>query len=168
MPNTNQILFIVIIVIIFSISLIGIFYLMNKASNRRRELFDLEQRLQIQEQIHIEYLTKNHQQQSTMIYQPAMIKQGHSPIPSPIVIMTPTKKSESILEKVYGFRTVSSSLLPPPPICPPAPQRPSSIRPPSFLPMKEAKISSPPAYGDYRNSTPLLVVAQNDNLNIKQ
>lgn len=147
MPNTNQILFIVIIVIIFSLSLIGIFYMMNKASNRRRELFDLEQRLQLQEQMHIEYLANK--QQPTIVYQPAMIKQNHSSIPSPIVIMTPQKKTkrDSILEKVYGFRNVSNS---PPPFLP---IRPSATRPPSFLPMQEKR--SPPAYGDYGNSTPI-------------
>ncbi|GAA5808484.1 hypothetical protein MFLAVUS_001875 [Mucor flavus] len=148
MPNTNQVLFIVIIVIIFTLSLVSIFYLMNKASTRRRELFDLEQRLQLQEQIHLQYLTENNKE--TTKFYPAMIKQGHAPIPSPIVIMKPQKKSkrESILEKVYGFRNASSS---PPPF---VPMRPSNTRPPSFLPMQEKR--SPPAYGDYRNSAPII------------
>lgn len=162
MPNTNQILFIVIIVIIFSLSLIGVLYFMNKSSIRRGELFDLEQRLQMQEQIHIKYLLETKQEQQS--YQPAMVKQGLSTMPSPIVIMKPHKeqpkktKRESILNKVYGFRSNNNS---PPPIPnaisaqqPPF-IRPSSIRPPSFLPMQEKRLVSPPAYDDYRNSTPV-------------
>lgn len=146
MPNTNQVLFIVIIVIIFSLSLIGIFYMTNKASIRRRELFDLEQRLQLQEQMHIEYLATK--QQPTILYQPAMVKQNHSPIPSPVIMPLQKKtKRDSILEKVYGFRNVSNS----PPLF--LPVRPSAARPPSFLPMQEKR--SPPAYGDYGNSTPI-------------
>jgi hypothetical protein len=172
MPNTNQILFIVIIVIIFSLSLIGLFYLMNKASNRRRELYDLEQRLQVKEQLHIQYLAKQQQSATTVLYQPAMIKQGHAPIPSPIVMMTPKKqeidtnskktKRESLLNRVYGFRNVSTS---PPPFLAATPQRPSSIRPPSFLPMQEKqRCFSPPAYGDYRNSIPVkLEIDSTDN-----
>ena len=119
---------------------------MCKASARRRELFDLEQRLQLQEQIHIKYLT-DHIKETTRVYPSAMVKQGHAPIPSPIVIMKPQKKTkrESILEKVYGFRNTSNS---PPPF---VPIRPSNIRPPSFLPMQEKR--SPPPYGDYYNST---------------
>ncbi|KAG2213101.1 hypothetical protein INT47_011250 [Mucor saturninus] len=119
--------------------------MMNKANSRRRELFDLEQRLQLQEQMHIEYLATK--QPITVAYQPAMVKQNHSSIPSPIVMMTPQKKSkrDSILEKVYGFRNNS-----PPPFLP---IRPSATRPPSFLPMQEKR--SPPPYGDYGNSTPI-------------
>lgn len=161
MPNTNQILFIVIIVIIFALSIIGVFYYMSKANNRRRELLDLEQRLQMQEQIHVQYIldTKEPQQ----VYQSAMVKQGFSTVPSPIVIMKPYKekpkksKRESLLNKVYGFRNSTSP--PPPPIIPNQQIiRPSSIRSPSFLPMQEKRLAaSPPAYGDYRNSTPVVM-----------
>lgn len=152
MPNTNQVLFIAIVSIIFSLGLIGIYVLMNKASNRRRELFDLEQRLQAQErQLAL-------QKREIHMYQPAMIKQGHQIVqqtkPAPLVIMTPQKKlskRESLLEKIYGSRNISS-----PPFLPSAsPQRPSTMRPPSFLPMQENY--SPPAYGDYRTSTPVMM-----------
>ncbi|CAO0796341.1 unnamed protein product [Mucor circinelloides] len=152
MPNTNQILFIAIISIIFSLAIIGIYVLMNKASNRRRELFDLEQRLQEQER------QLSLQKKEIDMYQPAMIKQGHQIIQqtkaAPLVIMTPQKKlskRESLLEKIYGSRNISS-----PPFLPSSsPQRPSTIRPPSFLPMQENY--SPPAYDDYRTSTPIIL-----------
>ncbi|CEP09766.1 hypothetical protein [Parasitella parasitica] len=154
MPNTNQILFIAMISILFSLAIIGIYILMNKASNRRRELFDLEQRLQAQER-QLSLKTKE-----LDMYQPAMIKQGHQIIPqakpaAPYVIMTPQKKvskGESLLEKIYGSRNVSS---PPYLPSPTSPQRPSTMRPPSFLPMQENY--SPPAYGDYRTSTPIVI-----------
>lgn len=166
MPNANQIIFIIIITIIFLLSLIGLYYVLNKASNRRRELFDLEQRLQAQEQLSIQYLASAAVTQQ----QPAatMIKQSHV---APLVIMTPKKqelptnkqksKRESILNKVYGFRTGSTS----PPLYSSSPQRPSSIRPPSFLPMQEKHRSlSPPAYGDYRNSIPVKVKTTSDSM----
>ncbi|KAI8645382.1 hypothetical protein BD408DRAFT_411824 [Parasitella parasitica] len=154
MPNTNQILFIAMISILFSLAIIGIYILMNKASNRRRELFDLEQRLQAQER---QLSLKN---KEIDMYQPAMIKQGLQIIPQakptvPYVIMTPQKKlskRESLLEKIYGSRNVSS-----PPFLPSttSPQKPSTMRPPSFLPMQENY--SPPAYGDYRTSMPIII-----------
>ncbi|KAK4517890.1 uncharacterized protein ATC70_001238 [Mucor velutinosus] len=153
MPNTNQILFIAIISILFSLAIIGIYVLMNKASNRRRELFDLEQRLQEQER------QLSLQKKEIDMYQPAMIKQGHQIIQqtkaaAPLVIMTPQKKlpkRESLLEKIYGSRNISS-----PPFLPSSvPQRPSTIRPPSFLPMQENY--NPPVYGDYCTSTPILL-----------
>jgi hypothetical protein len=163
MPNTNQVLFIVIIAIIFSLTLLGVFILMNKANNRRRQLFDLEQRLQAQEQFHIQLMAKQQQSNNYIdMYQPAMVKQGHQII-QPLVIMTPQKKStkrESLLNKVYGFRNVSSS----PPYFPPTSttttMRPSAIRPPSFLPMQEKpRASPPPAYDDYDTSTLLSYTA---------
>ncbi|CAO3654449.1 unnamed protein product [Mucor hiemalis] len=133
----------------------------SQTNNRRRELLDLEQRLQMQEQIHVQYIldTKEPQQ----VYQSAMVKQGFSTVPSPIVIMKPYKekpkksKRESLLNKVYGFRNSTSP--PPPPIIPNQQIiRPSSIRSPSFLPMQEKRLAaSPPAYGDYRNSTPVVM-----------
>ena len=150
MPNANQILFIAILIIIISISMIGIYYTISKSTLRKRELYDLEQRLQLQEQIHAKYLLE--QEQKECVYSPVMVKQGLSTVVSPIVIMKPHKqeqkktKRESILHKVYGFRNTTSS---------PPPTRPSSIRPPSFLPMKEHRLVSPPAYGDYHNSMPL-------------
>lgn len=155
MPNTNQALFIVIISIVFSLTLLGVFLLMNKASVRRRQLFDLEQRLQAQEQLHHELMAKQQQSKNHIdMYQPAMVKQGHQII-HPMFIMTPQKKTtkrESLLNKVYGFRNVSSS----PPFLPPAKTvRPSATRPPSFLPMQEKPRTNPPAYGDYTTSTPL-------------
>jgi type II secretory pathway pseudopilin PulG len=153
MPNVNQVLFIAIIAILFSLTLLGVFLLINKANNRRRQLFDLEQRLQVQEQLHIQLMSK--QQQHIDMYQPAMVKEGHQILP-PLVIMTPQKKStkrESLLNKVYGFRNVSSS----PPFLPPVTttMRPSAARPPSFLPMQEKPRANPPAYGDYTTSSPL-------------
>lgn len=143
MPNTNQILFVVIIAIIFTLTLLGAFIVLNKINHRRRELFDLEQRIQAQEQLHIQFLA-NHQPLD--IYQPAMLKQGHQIQQAPIVIMTPQKKTnkrESLLSKVYGFRSTQSDMLPY--------SKPSSVRPPSFLPMKETYTNDPPAYTDEKH-----------------
>ncbi|KAI8084288.1 uncharacterized protein B0P05DRAFT_534971 [Gilbertella persicaria] len=154
-PNSNQILFIVIVAIIFTLALIGIYILMSKANDRRRELLDLEQRLQAQE----EFLVKQRQQQQLLgVYQPAMVKDGYQIQQSPsYVIMTPHKdkkksKRESFLQRVYGFRNASS------PFVPDSKQqimRPSSIRPPSFLPMREKERfnnqeNAPPAYDEYK------------------
>lgn len=143
MPNANQILFVVIIAIIFTFTLLGAFILLNKINNRRRQLFDIEQRLQAQEQQLQIQLLANHT--PIDVYQPAMVKQGHQIHHPPIVIMTPQKEKlpstnqrrESLLNKLYGFRTASAPF-----------SRPSAIRPPSFLPMKENyKLTmDPPAY----------------------
>ncbi|KAI8362759.1 hypothetical protein BD560DRAFT_425774 [Blakeslea trispora] len=145
MPNPNQIMFMVIVAIIFTLALIGIYILINKANDRKRQLIDLEQRLHAQE----EFLQR---QQEIEKCQPAMVKEGHQIHQSPsYVIMTPQKerkksKRESFLHRVYGFRSATSPFI--------AESKSDStklgpVRPPSFLPMTE---HAPPAYGDCKTS----------------
>ncbi|KAI8876448.1 hypothetical protein K501DRAFT_288896 [Backusella circina FSU 941] len=137
MPNTNETLFIVMIAIVFALVFIGVFIMMVRTNARRKELIDLEQRLQAQEQHHLHYIVEKAQLD---LLKPAMIKEGHVVQP----ILTQKSKRDSILNRVYGFRKNNE---------PTEPQRPSSIRPPSFLPMQ---LRSPPAYGDYRTSVSLM------------
>jgi hypothetical protein len=167
MPSINEALFILVIVIIFTFVLFSLYLLINKANNRRRELKDLEQRLQMQEQLHLYYLAEH---AKLDIMEPAIVKDGHvvkqkdekSPLP-PLPYEKPiiqAGKHDSILKKVYGYRSASTS----PPIPPPQQvTRPSAARPPSFLPMKdrprsfisETKGILPPAYTDYATSIPI-------------
>jgi hypothetical protein len=137
MPNTNETLFIVMVAIVFTLVFIGVFVMMIKTNAKRKALVDLEQRLQAQEQQHLQYIVEKAQLD---LLKPAMVKEGHVVQP----ILTQKSKRDSILNKVYGFRKNNE---------PTEPQRPSSIRPPSFLPMQER---SPPAYGDYRTSVSVM------------
>ncbi|KAI8877553.1 hypothetical protein K501DRAFT_337332 [Backusella circina FSU 941] len=171
MPSINEALFILVTVIIFTFVLFSLYLLINKANNRRRELKDLEQRLHMQEQLHLYYLAEHSRLD---IMEPVIVKEGHvvkqqekplhgkSPLP-PLPHEKPILqggKHDSILKKVYGYRDASSS----PPIPPPQQvTRPSAARPPSFLPMKdrprsfisETKGILPPAYTDYATSIPI-------------
>ncbi|KAG1148057.1 hypothetical protein G6F37_000745 [Rhizopus arrhizus] len=129
MLNTSETIFIFILLLILAFILISLFVLMTKINRKRQELLDIEQ--------HIinEYTTE------VKKVEPAIVKQNiyfqpSSPTAPPV--MTP-KKRKSILYKIYGFRNPSTS----PPL---SPRKPSSIRPPSFLPMQENY--HPPTYED--------------------
>ncbi|KAI9480935.1 MAG: hypothetical protein EXX96DRAFT_564768 [Benjaminiella poitrasii] len=171
MLNTDQILFIVIIVITLTLVMLGVITMMNKSSIRRRELLDLEKRIEAQEQFSGEYLSKSSNNTLLDMFEPAKIRQNRheqkpATLPAPIVIMTPQKekrvksKRESLLGKVYGFKLSSAPLSPTLSTQGPIINRPSTIRPPSFLPMQEKSIRDhehPPAYDEYcMSSTPII------------
>ncbi|KAI7906534.1 uncharacterized protein BX663DRAFT_496786 [Cokeromyces recurvatus] len=171
MLNTDQILFIIIVIVISTFILIGLFTLINKSNVEKRELIDLEKRITAQEQISSQCLTNLHMNND--MFEPAKIRQNrheqktnHLTLPPPIVIMTPKKEKrigttkqfshESLLNKVYGFKFSSRG---------PSPTlstiRPSSVRSPSFLPMQEKskyfiENIDPPAYNDHHASTPVI------------
>ncbi|OBZ84852.1 hypothetical protein A0J61_07095 [Choanephora cucurbitarum] len=142
MANVNQIMFMAIVAIIFTLTLIGIYILMNKANERKRQLIDLEQRLHAQEEL-------LQRQQEIEKCQPAMVKEGHQIHQAPsYVIMTPQKEKkksdrESFLDKVYGFRSATSPFI--------AETTSNKVAPKSssFLQMTER---APPAYGDIKAS----------------
>ncbi|CAO3694682.1 unnamed protein product [Rhizopus microsporus] len=135
MLNTNEAIFIIILMFILILILVGLFILMNRINKKRQELVDIEQRL-----------TETKDEKPIKPVEPAIIKDNiyFQPVLSTAPpVMTPQKKTikKSILHKIYSFRNPSRS----PPL---KPCRPSSMRLPSFLPMQEDISIHPPPYQD--------------------
>ncbi|KAI8144752.1 hypothetical protein BJV82DRAFT_606144 [Fennellomyces sp. T-0311] len=156
-PSTNEVLFVVIIVILFFI-LLGIclfcIYRATTPTKRQREAEQQQHSLQAQQ---IQYITAS---QLESLRPPELARQLYGEKQ----LIHNDNKRRSILNKFFTPRDTNNGMI-----------RPSSVREPSFRPMQQpptivvddavalrdaevaalAQTLPPPAYGDHRTSTPL-------------
>ncbi|KAI8993601.1 hypothetical protein BDB01DRAFT_878304 [Pilobolus umbonatus] len=152
MPNKNEISIIITIATLFLLILSSIFYIMNKASVKRRRTIDLEYQLKLQQKMTSQYLFDH---SDLHPYPPVFMRNKAQSFLPPIL---PEKRiHKSILRKIYGYRKLSSSPPPIPHLIDPT--RPSHIRAHRFIPMQERaypsdepKRSSLPSYESLMSS----------------
>ncbi|KAI8367590.1 uncharacterized protein BYT42DRAFT_586815 [Radiomyces spectabilis] len=171
-PSTNDILFIIIIVIAFFIIMGLLVYIFHKATSpTKREVRQFEQQMQQYYQSstapQVQYITASELE----AMKPSLLKQLYA---------QDTEKRQSLLQKLTGRtqKTDTNAFSPPSSVPYDTVTRPSSVRPPSFRPMPQAGTgphsslpmivvvnddhgaltgrrphpAAPPAYGDHRSS----------------
>ncbi|CAO3687275.1 unnamed protein product [Rhizopus stolonifer] len=131
--DSSEIALIIILTLILIFLLIGFVLLLRNIKKSNQGIIDVEQRIAG---------IKEHQLPTKIqMYEKAIVKDDmhFQTIPlDPSPIMTPKKDTNrrSVLHKIYSIRKNPNS----------SPRRPSSIRPPSFLPMQEKIPIHPPTY----------------------